>query len=456
MTDEGPAGGETPAERDVRLAALLSVDISAAAEAHAERAARRRRGTATDAPVTDGPVPPSPTPDAGEDGAIGAEAEAAPSGPPWRTIVSFAVLIGLLAGGVGLAYAGARLIRSSTEGEVLRPIEDPAAPGFEALVDPTPTLVMLHDVDGKLDAITVLTLPDPEGGGGGVLLVPDRTVADLPTLGETTIEAAYEFGDAQIEAQAVGDLLGTAMREIEVVDTARWADLVAPVAPITVDNPNELTVDGEVRFPLGEIELAADEVGEYLEADDAEASDLARFARHQIFWDAWLAAVAEDGTPAAVPGELESGIGRFVRALSTGVAVIETLPVQPAAEGRHGEDPAFVPRGDEMEALVSRLVPFPASPSPGARARVRLLNGTEDTTVAASVAADLPPAGVSIVLIGNAVSLDAETTTVRYVGDEFRPVALELVEILGVGEVVEESRPSDAADITVTLGADYG
>lgn len=441
MTDEGPTGGETLEQRDERLAALLSVDISAAAEEHAARAERRRR---------------SP----GSEDEAGADDERPPgtarSGPSWRVIVSFAVLVALFVTGAGLAYAGARLIRSSTEGETVRPIDDPDAPGFEAFVDPTPTLVMLHDQDGELDAITVLTLPNPDGSGGGVLLVPDRTVVDLPTLGVTTIEAAYEFGDAQIEAQAVGDLLSTGMRETEVVDAARWADLVAPVAPITVDNPNELVVDGDVLFPIGEIELEADEVGAYLEADDAEGSDLARFARHETFWGAWLEAVAAAGTPEAVPGELDSGIGRFVRTLAGGTRVIETLPVQPAATDRHGEDPAFVPRGREVDELVARLVPFPTSPSPGTRARLRLLNGTPDTTVAASIASDLTPAGVSIVLIGNAASLDHEETTVRYLGDEFRSEALAVVDILGVGEVVEESRPSDAADITVTLGDDYG
>ena len=55
---------------------------------------------------------------------------------------------------------------------MLAPIDDPAAPGFEALVDPTPTLVVLHDDGELLDAVTLLTLPDPDGGGGGVLHDP--------------------------------------------------------------------------------------------------------------------------------------------------------------------------------------------------------------------------------------------------------------------------------------------
>ena len=68
-------------------------------------------------------------------------------------------------------------------------------------------------------------------------------------------------GRADRDAQAVGGLIGTAPGETVVVDAARWADLTAPVAPIAIDNPNELVVDGEVRFAEGEIELEADDVG---------------------------------------------------------------------------------------------------------------------------------------------------------------------------------------------------
>ena len=460
---EGPTGHETPGERHRRLAALLAVEIGATTPQHAdhvtpagdpagpanETASRERRPGGGEGDVGQNPD------DA--DGSVGpVPSQTSFDAPSWRAVVSFAVLFALIVGGVGLSYAGTRVIRSSTEGEVFTPVRDPTAPGFEALVDPTPTLALLHDRDGVLDAVTVLTLPDPDNGGGGVLLIPDRTVADLGALGELPIEAAYDLGDARFEAQAVGDLLGAAMNDFEVIDAERWADLVEPVAPIVIDNPNELTFDGEVRFPIGEIELGPEDVGAYLEADDAEGSDLARLARHETFWREWLEAVAAEGSPAAVPGELDSGIGRFVRAIAEGPAVIETLPVQPAPDGGYGPETAFLPVHDEIDELVARLVPFPVSPSPGARARLRLQNGTTDTSVAASVAAELPPAGVQVVLIGNASTLDHETTTVRYGADEFADEARAVVDILGVGEAVQGSRPSDAADITVTLGADYG
>ncbi len=467
MTDEAATPGEggeeagdeaevePDAARAARLAALLSVDIRPTPGQDEERALR---GPTADALQVDD-VDPAGDHDADLDATdLDVAGDAAPDEKTRspHSVAWFAVLVVLLVGGVGLAYAGSRIIRSSTEGEVLSKIDDPAAPGYEALVDPTPTLALLQDVNGALDSITVLTLPNPGGGGGGVLLIPTRTVTEVPIFGESPVAIAYNFGDSQIATEVIGTLLGTGLGESAVVDATRWADLVAPVAPITIDNPNALTVDGEVRFPVGEIQLQATDVGPYLAARVDGETDLARLFRQQLFWSAWLDAVAANGTDAAVPGELDTGIGRFVRSLAAGERVISTLPVNPTPPGEYGDEEAFVPQPTKAADLVDRLVPFPVSPAPGARARLRLLNGTTDTSVAASVAADLPPAGVQVVLIGNAASLDHATTTVRYIGAEFRDEAQAVADILGVGEVTEDNRPSETADITVTLGADYG
>lgn len=367
------------------------------------------------------------------------------------------MLVVLLASGVGLAYAGAQIVRNSTEGRVVAVVDDPTEPGFEALVDPTPTLLVLHDLDGTLDAVTVLTLPDPEGTGGGVLLVPTRTIYDMPLYEVNPIELAYDLGNPDFTNDVVGQLLGTGLGTTLVIDADRWAELVAPVAPIVIENSDEIRDDdGDVVFPLGEVELEPDDVGPYLEARIDGESDLARLFRHQTFWEAWLAAVADSGRADAVPGEVDSGIGRFVRAIAAGRSVIETIPVQPATPGRYGDEPAFVPRFTPLRELVDRVVPFPVAASPGSRARVRVLNGTDDTDRASQVAGLLPPAGVQVVIVGNALEFGQTETVISYGGDAFLDEAESIRSILGVGNLVVETRPSDAADITVTLGSDYG
>jgi hypothetical protein len=413
-----------------------------AAEDHdAGRAARLEALLTVDLPERRSPAPPPPP------GRVW---------PPLSSIVSAVVLLGLFATGIGLTYAGTRIIRSSTQGQVVRPVDDPNAPGFEALVQSTPTLAVLHDLDGELDAITVLTLPDPDHGGGGVVFVPTRVVDDLPMFGVAPLEAAYDLGSTpEVQAEMVGDLLGAGIDEVVVVDADRWAGLVAPVAPLVIDNPDDLVVDGDVRFPDGEIELEADDVGAYLEARADGESDLARLYRHELVWRAWLEAVGSAGGADAVPGELETGLGRFVRDLAVGEVRVDTLPVDRSPQDDPDEEPTFVPDVRGIEALVDDLVPFPRSPRPGVRHRVRVLSGTEDLEAARRLAPRLPPAGVEVVIVGNATSLHHGTTTIAYVGPEHERTAERIRSLLGVGEVVVDPRPSDVVDITVTLGADH-
>lgn len=373
--------------------------------------------------------------------------------PAWRRVLTMVVLVALLAGGAGLAYVGSRIVRESTDGTVVAPVDDPAEAGFEALVEPTPTFALFQEVDGALDSVTVLTLADD--GAGGVIMVPDRTVAELPVLGEGPMELSYDLGEPAAGAQAAGVVINAGIGDFAVVDDARWADLVRPVGPLTIENPNEIAVDGSVRFAVGTLELAAEDVGPYLAARIEGETDLARLFRHQVFWEAWLAAVAANGTPEAVPGELDQGIGRFVRGIAATTPEVVTLPVELSTSTEFGDEAAFDPDVDAVAALVARLIPFPTSPVPGLRPRVRVLNGTDDTTEAATLAPRLPPLGVEVNLIGNAATASEATTTIGYNAPEFRDEAQAIADLLGVGVVAIDSRPSDAADITVTLGADY-
>lgn len=442
-------------ERAARLQALLSVDI-AGTRALESTARPPRPASAPPTPDASAVVEPA----AGEPEPAAVE-QPAPARrrrvlPPVGTVISSVVLLALFATGLGLTWAGTRIIRSSTQGEVVEPVRDPAAPGYEALVDPTPTLAVLHDVDGSLDAITVLTLPDPDDGGGGVLFVPTRVVDDLVLFGVSPLETAYDLGATpEVQAEIVGDLLGAGIGEVVVVDADRWAGLVAPVAPLLIDNPDDLEVDGEVRFPAGDLELGPDDVGPYLEARHDGESDLARLFRHETLWLAWLEAVGDAGGAEAVPGELESGLGRFIRELARGRVVSTTLPVERSPRDEPGAEPTFLPDVEGIAAVIEDLVPFPRSPRPGVRERVRVLSGTDDVDASRRVAPLLPAVGVEVVIVGNAPSLDVERTTIAYVGPGHEAAAQDLRDLLGVGEVVVDPRPSDVVDITVTLGADH-
>jgi LytR cell envelope-related transcriptional attenuator len=249
---------------------------------------------------------------------------------------------------------------------------------------------------------------------------------------------------------AVQSVLGIGVTEAVVVDDQRWADLVAPVAPLTLTNPDELP-----GFPAGPLSLTADQVGPYLDARREGERDLGRLYRHQLFWEAWATAVAADAAnPGVVPGEVDVGIGRFVRGLGNGPVQIATLPVEehpnpnPAGEMLYDVDP------DEVDTFVSGLVPFPTGDVEGARTRVRLLDGTGDPEHVMRAAPMVVPASAEIVVAGNADRFDYTTTEIRYHDPTQRAAAERIRDSLGVGEVVDDPRPAEAFDVTIVLGND--
>ena len=92
-----------------------------------------------------------------------------------------------------LVFAGLRIILDSTDGQLVRRVTDPAAPGYEAVLEPTPTeLVVAVDPDGKLDSITIMA--QTSDGVGGIMNVPAGTVVPLAT-GELSLRYIYDtFG----------------------------------------------------------------------------------------------------------------------------------------------------------------------------------------------------------------------------------------------------------------------
>src|SRR6186997_139890 len=73
---------------------------------------------------------------------------------------------------LALSYVGIKTVRSSRAGQVVSTVSDPAAPGFEALLEPTPTLALLHVQDGQLESMTVLALSSGDVGGSVLVLSP--------------------------------------------------------------------------------------------------------------------------------------------------------------------------------------------------------------------------------------------------------------------------------------------
>jgi hypothetical protein len=381
-----------------------------------------------------------------------------------RNRVVFAVTIVLLAAAIpALGYMGVSAILSSRGGRLVDTTVAPDEPGYEAIVGPTPVALVVQTDAGRLSGLTVLSLANPDGGGA-VLFVPADTLTDPNTLafGFDRLRGAFDVAGVDGVQGATANVINASFTDAIEVDGAQLAALTAPVGPLRIDNPDNLDGEdasgAEVSFEAGPLELAPDQVGAYLAMSDGNESDLNRLVRHQLVWEAWIAAVAAAPDPStAVPGEGGTGLGRYVSHLARGAVVYQTLPVDDAPSEAAGADapPAgFTEVAADLPALVARLIPLPTAAYPGSRVRVRLLDGAGSPETVRSIIEPLVVGGAQIVAIGNADRFTYAATDVRYDSLIPRARAEQMQAALGIGEVSETSFGTDAFDVTVVVGTD--
>jgi hypothetical protein len=344
-----------------------------------------------------------------------------------------------------IAASGFRAVLNTTEGRTVDPELDPVEPGYEAFVEPTPTALLAATNGPVLDWLALAALAGEGGRGGALLLVPvDLRVAG-PGLSERTLAEAYATDGLPGLEEAAATVLGTGVGEVVTVEPERLAALLGPVSPLRVSNP-----DDTAEFGAGDVDLEGADVVAYLAARDDGESDLARLARHELVWQAWLDAVATSSDPDVVPGEAAAGVGRFVRGLAAGPHTIEVVPVAEDPEGTFAADPAAV------VDLVEERVPFPVASAPGARPRVRVLDGVGVAGLAPRVAREAVRAGGQVTVIGNADRFGSTRSAVVYYDPTLTAPAEELARTLGIDgpDQREGPNPDDLVDLTVVVGTD--
>lgn len=356
-----------------------------------------------------------------------------------------------------LVYAGSRVVLGSSSGRAVATVTDPQAPGWQAVVDPTPTFVVVSvDEQGSLDSMTLLMLTGD--GVGGVVQIPSSTVMGVPGIGNIPLSIVYSKAGIDVLQQGLEGILGVGIGDMTVIEPKEWSSLVGPVSPLAVSNPDpvsRLNAFGlqEVVFPKGSIDIPASQVWPYLSTRSPGETDLNLMVRHEAFWRAWFAKVATSSDPeGAVPGEVDSGLGRFVRNLAKGHVEYATLPANRLpVPGTNTE--VYEPQPDQVRALVARMIPFPAGPE-GKRPRLEVLDGTGHLDHGMQAAIALGAAGGQVDKIGNASSFDVETTRFVYFDEAMRAQVQHLRDALGFGELVHSDELNSSVDATVVLGAD--
>jgi hypothetical protein len=276
----------------------------------------------------------------------------------------------------------------------------------------------------------------------------------MVSLGLQPLGKALQLGGSPRLKATAENLLGVALADVATYDDNGLAALVGPAGPLSVRLPERVEqVDARgtvhVVYEAGLRKVAPAEVGPLL-STRGQGNDLARLARHQAFWDAWLARLREQ--PAAVPAQ-PAALHRALAALLAGPVQSRVVPVQ--SLGTTTDDgELYQVDGAELRALVATA--FPGRPAAAStRPRVQILNGTGAVGLAQQVADRLVPAGVEVKLTGNAARLDfAETQVVFYDAKE-QPAAERVRKALGIGKLVLSRNPLDVVDVTVIVGKDF-
>ena len=359
-----------------------------------------------------------------------------------------------------LTVVGIKAVGRSNAGRELNVETDPTAEGYEAAVDPTPTMLVTQTDDaGTITGVTVLSLKN--AGGGNLTFFPAGTVLELPftETGQAPINEIYQgAGQTGLEQRVETLLVAATQEDVEVLNNAQWASLVTPLGPLTIDNPVALvTTDafgGPVTFAQGPIQVPPEQIGLFVNTRGPEENDLTRLERQQAFWTAWLAAVKVSTDPNAVPGETDSGLGRFVRDLAKGDATFNTLPVTPIGIPGVGATDSNLYQPDQVavDALVAETIPLPVGVG---RLRSRVLDGTGTEGLAVEAARIIVPAGAEIAIVGNAENFGREQTVVQYYDPAEREQAQRLLDALGVGRLVLRENVTDNVDATVIIGEDF-
>jgi hypothetical protein len=354
-----------------------------------------------------------------------------------------------------LFWYASKAILESTDGTLQEAITDPSAPGYETLVASTPSHLLLGvDDDEQLAMVAVMALASSDQGGT-VLLIPVEAMVD-DTMRLIDVHAA---GGSAATRRAVASMISAEVDALSVLDRTSWTQFTAVAAPLAVTLTDDLVAPGadgveSVVHPAGPIELTAAEVGEVVSWLNPGEDPFNRIVRQRIFWQTWIESLGLVGTE-ELPGEADSGLRRMLHGLTSGVARVLEPPVGALTATTAGA-PAFEVTEAELEEIVIAMLPFPLPSEPGARVRVRLLDGVGGLNVASRFSPDLVRAGAQIVVIGNAGEFGVEETSVLYHDPADADRARALADALGGARLSQDAVADAVLDVTVVIGSDRG
>ena len=427
--------------------------------------------------------------------------------------VASVVVSSLTAGGIGGAYWVANDKVDSIpdanipEGTLDRVVDKGAPANFliigsdtRAFVDTEQEAQSFGDAQtqsGQRSDTIMIAHVDPDTQSGLLVSFPRDLWVDIPGVGESKINAAFNYGPAKVieTIQANFDIPINHYLEVDFAGFKGIVDAIGTV-PIFFPTPARDEKTG-LNIPLGGcVELSGDQALAYARSRhyqwyDVEkgdwredpTSDFGRIRRQQYFMRSIAQAAIDKGgrNPIKAYRLLDEVVQHLVKDPDLGLSDLKALAntfrnVDPAVVAMetvptvrewHGGQDALGLVADEAEPMFERLRSFGAPEQPPAdepppayltpaEVRVVVQNGsgvpgaageTLDALKASGFAGVDPPA--------DADRLDYEVTEVRYGPGAEGPARLVKAYLAGAGKLVPLEAAPDGADVVLVVGRDF-
>ena len=348
-----------------------------------------------------------------------------------------------------LVWFGFRTILQSTDGDLVKRVTDPAAPGYEAAVDYTPTNIVYQlDADGQVTS-TFIDAQTSQTSTGLLFLPPGLMVKT--EFGDYPIWNLYQLVGADVTSSNLSGVVKLGFQESTVLTAAELTAVQQPFGSLTFTIPDPVrSASGAQLFAQGTVTVSPQQAPTFLSARGPREPEVNRMLRQEQYWKAFAAAYKKAPQLLNVP--VDRGIGRVIATFNVAQLSVESIPVM-AAQSFPNQPPRFVANEDGTARVVANIVPFPDGG--GSRPRLRVLDGTGQLNNGVDVALLLAANGGQIAKIGNAKSFGIAETEVVYYDGTSEETAQKFLDVLGVGKLSKSDKSNAAGDIVVILGEDY-
>lgn len=329
------------------------------------------------------------------------------------------------------------------------------------------------DTSGSASWISVMSW-DKKKAQAFMMYLPKTTLAEVPGIGQETLDQTLSLGKEPLLISGVENLLGIQFDHYMKISDQGIRALFDSAGGLTLDVDQKLTRkqdDGKIytTFSEGRQHLDGKRVAEFMSYTDESGDEISRANRHATIWSALfdgfgdkpsdlaskVASVKDVFVTDAKPKDIEDLFRAFASARD-GQTFMQTLPV--TSTGVASGIQHYAPDREAIDKIVQQYLAN-SRPSGSGRTgrRVEILNGNGKPGLGQEVAEKLVPQGFRIILSQNAKSLEYEKTQVVIYSDSKAAldIAKQVKALLGVGEILISRQQQSVVDVTIVVGKDY-